>query len=90
MGVGQVMPETGKSLAGRLGINWQPELMAGTDPQARQYQDTITNAALREAWDATGGNPREAAMYYHGGSNRKVWGPKTRAYADQVLGRMNR
>lgn len=88
MGVGQVMPETARALAQRLGLPYRPDLMRGTDPAARQYQDAITDAAAREAWGAGGGDPRTAAMYYHGGSNRNIWGPKTRGYADNILSRM--
>lgn len=88
MGVGQVMPATGKALAERLGLPWRPDLMAGKHEAARKYQDAITEAAAREAWEAGDGNPTVAAMYYHGGSNRGKWGPKTRAYARNVLGRL--
>lgn len=90
MGIGQVMPDTARTLAERLGMPYRPDLMAGTGPQARQYQDAITEAAVQEAWKA-GGNGRDpvtAAMYYHGGSNRKIWGPRTRRYAQNILGRM--
>jgi hypothetical protein len=90
MGIGQVMPETAKALAARIGLPYRPDLMAGTSPQAKQYQDAITEAAVQEAWQA-GGNgrdPQTAAMYYHGGSNRKIWGPKTRNYAQAILGRI--
>lgn len=88
MGVGQVMPDTAKALAARLGMPYRPDLMSGSHPAARQYQDAITDAAAREAWEAGRGDPRAAAMYYHGGSNRAVWGPKTHRYAEQVLGRL--
>lgn len=66
--------------------------MAGAHPEAKAYQDKITNAALQEAWNAggQGRDPRTSAMYYHGGSNRKIWGPKTQRYADEVLGRIGR
>ncbi len=88
MGVGQVMPETARTLAGRLGLPFRPDLMRGTGPEARRYQDAITDAAVKEAWQAGGGDLRKAAMYYHGGSNRAGWGPKTQRYASEVLGRM--
>lgn len=90
MGIGQVMPDTARVLAGRLGLPYRPDLMAGTSPQARRYQDAITDAAVQEALKAGGGDLRTAAMYYHGGSDRGKWGPKTRRYADEVLGRMTR
>jgi hypothetical protein len=90
MGVGQQMPATAQALASRLGLPYRPDLMAGTDDTARQYQNAITEAAVREAWEAggRGHDPRTAAMYYHGGSNRSVWGPKTHRYADEVLARL--
>lgn len=88
MGVGQVMPGTARVLAGRLGLPYRPELLGGTDPTARGYQDQITDAAVREAWQAGGGNPEIAAKYYYGGSNRRKWGPKTRRYATNILSRM--
>ena len=90
MGIGQVMPETAKALSARIGLPYRPDLLAGRDASARQYQDRITDAAAREAWNAGGAgkDPRSSAMYYHGGSNRRIWGPRTRGYADQVLARM--
>lgn len=90
MGVGQIMPETARALAARLGLPYRPELLRGRSAEARRYQDQLTDAAAREAWQA-GGNGRDlrtAAMYYHGGSNRDIWGPKTRRYADEVLARI--
>jgi soluble lytic murein transglycosylase-like protein len=88
MGIGQVMPATTKALAARLGLPYRPDLMTGTSSAAKQYQDQITDAAAREAWEVGAGDPARAAMYYHGGSNRKRWGPKTRAYANSVLNRL--
>lgn len=90
MGVGQVMPETGRALAKRIGQPWRPDLMAGTSQEARAYQDAITDAAVREAWGAGGGGRdlRTAAQYYYGGSDRGKWGPRTRAYGDDILERL--
>lgn len=82
------MPETGKALAKRLGLPWRPDLMSGKHEAAKRYQDAITEAAAREAWEAGSGDPSVAAMYYHGGSNRSIWGPKTRAYANSILARL--
>jgi hypothetical protein len=31
------------------------------------------------------GDVRSALMYYHGGPDQKLWGPKTHAYADSIL-----
>ena len=89
MGIGQVMPDTARVLAQRVGLPYRPDLMRGTSPEARQYQDAITEAAAKEAWQAGGGDVRKAAMYYHGGSDQSGWGPKTRRYADEVLARLN-
>lgn len=88
MGVGQVMPGTARVLAGRLGVPYRPDLMGGTDRNARGYQDKITDTAVQEAWQAGGGDPAKAAMYYFGGSNRSRWGPKTRRYSSNILSRL--
>jgi hypothetical protein len=88
MGLGQIMPGTARVLAGRLGLPYQPNLLAGTGPASQDYQNRITDAAAREAWQAGGGDPAQAAMYYFGGSNRAKWGPKTRRYASDILGRL--
>jgi hypothetical protein len=88
MGVGQVMPDTARALSARLGIAYRPDLLAGTSRDARQYQDAITEAAAKEAWEAGRGDPRAAAMYYHGGSDRGKWGPRTHRYANDILSRL--
>lgn len=84
MGAYQVMPETGRVLAERLGLPWRPDLMTSNTPEGRQYQDAVGNAAVKEAYEYGGGDMAKAAMYYHGGSNTKIWGPKTRQYAAEV------
>lgn len=88
MGIGQVMPDTARALAARIGLPYRPGMMAGNSPEARQYQDAITEAAAKEAWQAGGGDVRKAAMYYHGGSDHGKWGAKTHRYADEVLARL--
>lgn len=88
MGVGQIMPETGAALAKREGLPWRPDLMRGNGPESRAYQDRLTNAALKEAWEYGGGDARKAAQYYFAGPNRKGWGPKTEVYGDSVVRRM--
>ncbi len=84
MGKYQVMPATGRVLAQRLGLPWNPSLMLQDTPQARQYQDAIGGAAIDEAYKAGNGDINTAAMYYHGGSNRDIWGPKTQQYARDI------
>ena len=88
MGVGQLMPDTAKSLAAKAGLPYRPDLLAGNTPEARQYQDTLTQSATQEAWQYGGGDPRKAAAYYFAGPDRKGWGPKTRKYGDDVVRRM--
>lgn len=88
LGAYQVMPATAKTLAGRLGLPWRPDLMASDGPEARAYQDRVGGAAVQEAVEASGGDPRTMAMYYHGGSDRSKWGPRTHKYADEVTARI--
>lgn len=83
----QVLPATGQGLASKLGIPWRPDLMTGTTPEAAAYQRRIGQAYLEEGLSKTG-NVRDALRYYHGGPNRKMWGPKTNGYADSILKRM--
>ncbi len=83
----QVLPATGRGVAANLGIPWQPELMIGTSPQAAEYQRRIGQGYLDEALSKTG-NVRDALRYYHGGPDRRLWGPKTNAYADDIISRM--
>lgn len=87
MGLTQVLPSTGEGIAKRLGVPWRPDLMTGTSADAATYQRGIGQAYLDEALSKTG-NVRDALRYYHGGPNRKLWGPKTNIYADGILRRM--
>lgn len=88
MGIGQIMPETARGLAQRVGLPYRPDLLASDTPQARQYQDRITDAALHEAWQYGRGDPRRAAHYYFAGPDQNGWGPKTRQYGENILRRM--
>lgn len=92
MGIGQVMPETAKALAARIGVPYRPDLMAGNHPEARQYQDAITHQAVLEAWNAGGGGKDvvTAAKYYFAGSDRGKWGPKTARYANDIISRLRK
>ena len=88
LGAYQVMPATGQTLAGRLGLPWRPDLMTSSTPEGKQYQDQIGQAAVKEAVDNSGGDPAMAAAYYHGGPDRSKWGPKTQKYIKEVTARL--
>lgn len=88
MGLGQIMPETAKAISARLGLAYRPDLLSGTGPEARAYQDKLTHAATEEAWKFGGGDPRKAAAYYFAGPDRSGWGQRTRQYGDDIVRRM--
>lgn len=90
LGAYQVMPQTGAVLAKQLGLGWRPDMMTRDDPASKRYQDAIGGAAISEALNASGGDPRTAFMYYYGGPDRSKWGPKTRQYADEMQARAGR
>jgi len=84
-GLTQMLPETAQAMAQKLGVPWKPELMTGTSPEAADYQRTLGRAYFDEGMQKYGGDPVKALMYYHGGPNEALWGPKTQAYAQNVL-----
>jgi hypothetical protein len=86
-GLTQMLPATAEAVAKRLGVPWRPDLMTGTSKAAADYQRALGQAYLEEGYQTTG-NIRDALHYYHGGPSRKLWGPKTRGYADSVISRM--
>lgn len=90
LGLGQIMPDTAKALSRKLGLPYRPDLLSGDRKQARDYQDVLTDAAVKEAWQygGAGKDPQTSAQYYFAGPNKKGWGPKTRHYGQQVLGRI--
>lgn len=92
MGIGQVMPDTARTLASRIGLPYRPDLMRGTSAEARAYQDRITDAAVKEAWDhgGQGKDPALSAKYYFAGPDRGKWGPKTARYASDILSRLRK
>lgn len=61
--------------------------MTGTSPEAASYQHLIGKGYLDQALNATG-NVYDALRYYHGGPNRDLWGPKTTAYAENIVRRL--
>jgi hypothetical protein len=86
-GMTQMLPGTAQEMASKLGIPWRPDLMRGTSPEAAEYQRQLGRAYYEEGLQKYGGDQSKALMYYHGGPNERLWGPKTRAYAQQVLAR---
>ncbi len=89
-GMTQMLPATAQAMAQKLGVQWRPELMTGTSPQAAEYQRTLGRAYFEEGLQRYGGDVRKALAYYHGGPNEDIWGPKTRQYVDSVLARVSR
>lgn len=90
MGLGQIMPDTARALAKRLGLEYRPDLLAGKSKEAQDYQIALTNAATEEAWNYGKGDPSKAAAYYFAGPNQKGWGEKTRKYQSDILSKLGR
>lgn len=86
-GMTQMLPATAQATAQKAGLPWRPELMRGTSPEAAEYQRTLGQHYLQEGIDATG-SVEDGIAYYHGGPNRKQWGPKTQAYVQKVSSNM--
>lgn len=86
-GMTQMLPATAQEMARKLGVAWRPELMRGTSPEAAQYQQQLGRAYFDEGLQRYGGDVQKALMYYHGGPDERLWGPKTRSYAQSVLRR---
>lgn len=84
----QMLPETAEEMARKLGVPWRPDLMRGETPAAAAYQDKLGRAYLDEGLEKYGGDPEKALMYYHGGPDESLWGPKTRAYAQSIMGKV--
>jgi hypothetical protein len=90
MGIGQIMPDTARAIAKRIGLPYRPELLAGTDEASREYQDALTTEATKEAFAYGKGDPQLAAQYYFAGPNKKGWGPKTQEYGSDVMRRLGK
>jgi hypothetical protein len=87
LGSTQLLPDTAKEMAGKLGLPWRPELLTGKSPEAAAYQDQLGRAYYDEGLQKYGGDVEKALMYYHGGPDQSKWGPKTRTYAKAVMAR---
>jgi soluble lytic murein transglycosylase-like protein len=82
----QMLPATAREMARKLGVPFREDLLRGKSPEAAEYQKALGYAYFQEALAKTG-NITDALHYYHGGPDRKIWGPKTRRYAQEVLAR---
>lgn len=87
LGMTQMLPDTAREMAGSLGVPFRQDLLTGKSADAANYQKRLGQAYLEQGLKKTG-NIRDALHYYHGGPDRRQWGPKTRAYADSVLARL--
>lgn len=87
LGMTQLLPATAQEMAGKLGVPFRQDLLTGKSPEAAAYQRRLGQAYLEQGLRETG-NIRDGLHYYHGGPNRRQWGPKTRAYADSVIARL--
>lgn len=87
LGSTQMLPGTAQEMARKLGMPWRPDLLRSNSQEGLQYQRRLGEAYLQEGL-ATTGNIRDALHYYHGGPDRRQWGPKTKAYAAAVLRRL--
>ncbi len=88
MGLGQIMPDTARALAKRLGLPYRPDLLAGKGKEAQQYQIALTNEATREAFDYGKGDIGKAAAYYFAGPDKSKWGSKTKKYQSDIMRRL--
>lgn len=83
----QVLPGTAKEMSAKLGVPFRPDLLTAKNDAGAAYQRMIGGAYLKEGMAKTG-NLRDALRYYHGGPDRRQWGPKTNAYASSIMGRL--
>jgi hypothetical protein len=88
LGSTQMLPETAREMAGKLGLPFRQELLTSDSPEAVQYQQQLGAAYLQEGLEKYGGDAVKALMYYHGGPDERLWGPKTRRYARETLARL--
>lgn len=87
LGATQLLPGTAREMAQKLGVPYDERLLRGHSPEALAYQLKLGRAYFDQGLQKYNGDLRKALMYYHGGPDEKLWGPKTRAYADAILGR---
>ena len=75
----QIIPSTAKLIQKKYGI----------DPYLSPENSALGAALLlKESLDRNNGDPALAAAEYHGGTDRKNWGRKTKAYVGRVMSGM--
>jgi soluble lytic murein transglycosylase-like protein len=87
LGSTQLLPGTAKEMASKLGLPFRPDMLKSNERSALRYQRALATAYYNEGLEKTG-NLHDALRYYHGGPDRSIWGPKTNAYAQDVLSRL--
>ena len=75
----QIIPATQKAAIKKYGID--PYLSADNAAE-------VAGLLLKDSLDRNGGSIGAAVSEYHGGTDRKQWGPRTQAYAARVLSGM--
>lgn len=79
----QLQPKTAEAMAAKLGLPYRPELLTAKGPEAADYQQKLGQAYLQEGIEKTG-SLQDGLRYYHGGPDKRLWGPKTEAYAQAI------
>ena len=87
-GMTQMLDATAEATARQHGVPWRPEMMRGTSRDAANYQRSLGRLHFNDLWRRYNGNPEMVALAYHGGTDQRIWGPRTRRYAREVLGRI--
>lgn len=86
LGASQLLPSTARAMAAKLGVPYNEALLRGKSAEALAYQLKLGRAYFDEGLATYGGDIGKAVMFYHGGPNERMWGPKTHAYARAILG----
>lgn len=73
----QIIPSTRDAIKKKYGID------AYSSPEASAESAALL---LRESLERNNGDAASAVAEYHGGTDRRNWGPRTRSYVDRVVG----
>lgn len=86
-GLMQMLPGTARNTARDNGMEYNEGLMGGTGADARAYQERLGTAHAQDLYERYNGDLEQVALAYHGGTNTRLWGPKTHQYNADVLAR---